>query len=697
MADLGRTAWKIAITGSAGVGKTSLVEMIAPALALPSIDEEMRAYLERTRVRLSELPSPEVAAVLMDLWRKRQESETNHETFVADNCSLDFVAYALHYGCLTDKMASILLPEVLKMTACYDAVFVLPWGVLPYVADGVRSPHHHRQLGYQIIIEGLLRRYMEPARVHYLPEGINELSARSRWACSLLDRKRATAGERNGKGVVYLVGAGPGDPRLLTLRAYDLLQRADVVAHDLLVSPSIVSLVPGKAELLSVGRRYGAEKKPFRLHPDVLDRAHRGKTVVRLKCGDPLVFGRGGEEAEELAEAGIPFEIVPGISAALGAAAYSGIPLTHRLYSSQLTLSTGHEAGERLQAGDSANSSEDRGTTVLYMVTRRLQTNLARLVQCGYSPQTPAAYIAGATTSDQMVITGTLEDLAEKTRTVDAEVPAVVIAGRVVDLRKNIAWFENSQLQGCRILVARARPGVSAIARQLRSLGAEVVEAPNISVSPINGNSSFGAAIARLQDYDAVVFCCAAGVEHAWPAMTSTVSRNTQFIAIGEQARQALLKRGVHNVVSCSGSCDEALESIGTSLQGRRLLLVTSTDGRPGLLRQLAAIAASVDTVGAYKVDHSFAGLEMNGPFDLVVAPSSSAANLLLNSGWNLLRQVPFVTMGPLSSIAATEQRIGQVIQSPHDDIESLIGCVIAQLADRQRTMAATLAAEECS
>jgi nicotinamide riboside kinase len=191
MSDSARTTWKIAVTGSASVGKTSLVKLLSPALGLPCIDEEMRPYLERTRARLSQLPSSEVAAILTGLWRERAEREASTEAFVADNCSLDFIAYALHYGCLTEKMASFLVPEVLKMTARYDAVFVLPWGVLPYVDDGVRSPGRYSQLGYQLMIEGLLRRHVDPAKVHYLPEGLNDLPARSRWACSVLEQNSA--------------------------------------------------------------------------------------------------------------------------------------------------------------------------------------------------------------------------------------------------------------------------------------------------------------------------------------------------------------------------------------------------------------------------------------------------------------------------------------------------------------------------
>ena len=254
------------------------------------------------------------------------------------------------------------------------------------------------------------------------------------------------------KGMVYLVGAGPGDPGLLTVRALELLRAADVVAYDKLVSQAILSLVRPEAELLPVGRRHGVGKTGYRLHPEVLARAKAGHTVVRLKAGDPLIFGRGGEEAEELAEAGIPCTIVPGVSAALGAAAYAGIPLTHRLHASEVTFMSGHDVdGNRHSFTDWSKAATGNGTLVLFMAARKLSASLQRLIQAGRSAETPAAYIASATTPDQNVIVATLATLADKTRDVDLTIPALVIVGDVVGLRERIAWFERRPLQagGC--------------------------------------------------------------------------------------------------------------------------------------------------------------------------------------------------------------------------------------------------------
>jgi uroporphyrin-III C-methyltransferase len=254
-----------------------------------------------------------------------------------------------------------------------------------------------------------------------------DLSGRRRWALSILGEKGRTLAQQ--RGFVYLVGAGPGDPKLLTVRALELLQRADVVAFDMLVPEPILALLPPHVEKLNVGRRHGMQKQSYRLHPEVVARAREGKMVVRLKAGDPFVFGRGGEEAEELVEAGIPFEVVPGISAALGAAANTGIPLTHRQYASHVKFVTCHDAD------DARRPRKELGTTVLYMVAHRLRASMNRLIEEGYPPDTPAAYVEAATTPSQRVITGTLADLHEKVEPGRSSAPGLVIAGEVVNLR----------------------------------------------------------------------------------------------------------------------------------------------------------------------------------------------------------------------------------------------------------------------
>jgi uroporphyrinogen III methyltransferase/synthase len=276
-------------------------------------------------------------------------------------------------------------------------------------------------------------------------------------------------------GRVALVGAGPGDPALLTVRALELLRDAEVVAYDLLVSESILALIPADAELLPVGRRVGSGHTGYRLHPDVLARAREGKRVVRLKAGDPLVFGRGAEEAEELVAAGIPFEIVPGITAALGAAAYGAIPLTHRDHAAQVLIATGHGKGGRQEPPAPVPGR----TLVLYMGARHLASNLAAMVAAGWAASTPAALVIAATTAEERTITGTLATLADRAGDAMTELPALVIVGDVVTTRAVIDWRAGLPLRGRRIVVACARSGPSRVAFALRTAGAEVLELPD--------------------------------------------------------------------------------------------------------------------------------------------------------------------------------------------------------------------------
>jgi uroporphyrin-III C-methyltransferase len=236
-----------------------------------------------------------------------------------------------------------------------------------------------------------------------------------------------------GRGKVWLVGAGPGDPDLLTVRAHRLLSAASVVAFDELVSPAILAIAPRAAELIAVGRRaQGCRHHEARIHPVVVARALEGKDVVRLKGGDPLVFGRGGEEAEELAAVSIPFEVVPGISAALGAAASARIPLTHRECASGVTFVTAHAAGDHV---DIASRVPQSGTLVFYMGLGRVEETCAALVAVGRSEGMPAALVSRATLPDERVVVGTLADIAARVRDARVEGPAILIVGEVVARR----------------------------------------------------------------------------------------------------------------------------------------------------------------------------------------------------------------------------------------------------------------------
>ncbi|NMO16453.1 uroporphyrinogen-III C-methyltransferase [Pyxidicoccus fallax] len=433
------SAPRLAVTGSASTGKTALARALSGALSLPLVPEEMRAYLMSTGTRLEQRSPAEAARALEGMWRERLVTEDAQSGgFVADNCVLDFAAYALHHGCASEA------PELLAAaTACggtYDAIFLLPHGVLPYEQDGIRSASPAQELRYQLVLEALLRRHVPASRLIEVPARLRTVDERVAFCLEALAPRTRRRGP-----LVSLVGAGPGDPGLLTLRAREVLASADVIAYDALVAPAVLASLPSGVERVSVGHRnQGAKQAGYRIHPAVLEHARAGRHVARLKQGDPFIFGRGGEEAEELLEAGIPFEVVPGVSAALGAAAYAGIPLTHREYASDVTFVTGHDIEGPSSHTDWARLGAAAGTLVLYMATRKLAANLARLVACGKAEDTPAAYVAAATTPEQTVVVGTLASLAAE---VEARnligPPALVVVGEVVRLRERLRWFED--------------------------------------------------------------------------------------------------------------------------------------------------------------------------------------------------------------------------------------------------------------
>jgi uroporphyrinogen III methyltransferase / synthase len=479
-------------------------------------------------------------------------------------------------------------------------------------------------------------------------------------------------------GTVYLVGAGPGDPSLLTVRAAELLRSAEVVAHDALISEAVLALIPPTAERLCVGRRgLGSSRAVDRIHPEVLARARAGKQVVRLKQGDPFIFGRGGEEAEELTAAGIPFEVVPGISAALGAAAWAGIPLTHRGISSDVTFATGHDlltgaAG----ATDWGMLSRGSGTLVLYMARRKLDENIARLIAQGRSPETPAALISRATTARQQVVTATLRELPALAARVALEEPSLLVVGAVVGLRGNIAWRERHPLHGRRVVVARARPGESELAARLRSLGAEVIETPRIDIAPLADRSRLDACLARLGDFDALVFGCAAGVD----ALLSHLGESGRDLrdltrvpwwAVGSAATARLRAVGISPLVMTEGACRDSLA--GLARTAHKLLLITSSAGRPHLRAELSAAGNEVVELPAYQL-HTHSPPPLSAAPDVVVLPSSSAAAHLYGSELgHALLHVDAIAIGPVTQDAALRLGATRVTRAAGDSREQVI------------------------
>ena len=450
---------RIGICGSASVGKTSLVNALALDLDLPRLDEEMRGYLESTGVNLTELPASQVTEILVQLWKDRAQKESLISSFIADNCALDFAAYALYYECLNAENAHIFLSETLPFIQKYDAIFVLPWGVLPYALDGIRAVNQHLQLQYQFILEGLLRRYIEPHRLHFLPENITNLDDRRKWVLSSIAKLQPLDRQPN-----YLTSAN------------------EVVSH-------------------------------------------------------------------------------------------------------------------------------------------------------------------------------------------------------VVDMRAKATRFNKKNLDGSRVLVARVRTGISAIATQLRTLGAEVLETPSVSAIPLDDYSELDETLRKLSHFDALVFGCADGVRFTAQRFTELGMGfdSLRAIAIGDHTRQALTEIWISPLLTISGSCRDALRENFVACANKQLLLVTSREGRPNLHQELLQLSSTVETIAAYQTFHYFEPLQKaQDSIDLVILPSSSAANLLLtHEAASALKNLPMIAMGPATEMAARLCGASQIIRAPHDDIDSIVSCVL--------------------
>lgn len=340
---------------------------------------------------------------------------------------------------------------------------------------------------------------------------------------------------RGKRGTVYLVGAGPGDLGLITCRGFSLLGRADVVVYDHLVNPKLLDFAP-QADHVYAGKRSDSHtlEQP-EINRLLVREARAGKAVVRLKGGDPYIFGRGAEEAEALSRARVPFEIVPGVTAAIGASTYAGIPLTHRDRASQVTFVTGNTK----ENGFNAEDLPRRGTLVVYMGLKTLAALARKLIRMGWDPRTPAATVMWATTPRQKTVRGTLATLAEAARKLSA--PAVTIVGRVVDLESRLRWFEKKPLFGQRVVVTRAREQSTDLAVRLESLGAEVVTFSTIRIRPVRVRPI------RVKGYTHVAFTSRTAVELFFKNLDGDARAlaGATVCAVGDQTARALLERGV--------------------------------------------------------------------------------------------------------------------------------------------------------
>ncbi|OQW35100.1 MAG: HemD protein [Nitrospira sp. SG-bin1] len=517
---------------------------------------------------------------------------------------------------------------------------------------------------------------------------------------------------RRSKGKVYLVGAGPGDPGLLTLRGKECLEQADVVLYDYLANPILLAYVPDQAERIYVGRR-GKGKYPEQeaINRLLIERAKAGNAVVRLKGGDPYVFGRGGEEAEVLASAGIEFEVVPGVTAAVAVPAYAGIPVTHRTLASTLTIVTGHEDSEKpTTALDWSRLAVNQGTVVFLMGMKNLSTITSTLMAEGRPGSTPVAVIRWGTRVSQQTVVGTLADIVDKAAAAHMEPPTVIVVGEVVRLRPQLNWFERRPLFGKRVLMTRAKEQAGELAARLAGYGAEPVEAPTIKIVPPLDWAPIDQAISELETYHWIIFTSVNGVDRfmtrLWAnGFDARCLAGRRLCCIGPRTAQELERFGVRaDVVPAEYQAEGVLDMLTRQgVSNVRILIPRAEVARELLPDELRAAGAHVDVIPVYRTvapDQDFREWRqelMDRQIHVVTFTSSSTVrNFITMLGGveavkPLLRSVLIACIGPITAKTVEGYGLTVSIMPKENTIPAMVDAIAHHFESREQVTTAAL------
>lgn len=498
-------------------------------------------------------------------------------------------------------------------------------------------------------------------------------------------------------GEVALVGAGPGDPELITLKGLDRIQRADVIVYDRLANKRLLQHARKGTELVYAGKEAASHTmRQEEINALLVSKAKEGKTVVRLKGGDPFVFGRGGEEAEALAAAGIPFEIVPGVSSAFAVPACAGIPVTHREYSSSVAVITGHEAAEKNHSSlqwDRIATSAD--TLVFLMGRENLSVIAERLMESGRPADTPVAVISQGATPRQRTVEGTLADIVELVSKEALEPPVVIVVGKVVSLRRQLRWFDTRKLFGKRVLVTRSKDQASELSRLLLQHGAEPVELPTVRIEETVSQAQIEKLISRLSDYDWVIFTSVNGVEILFRQLKNCRFdarhfKGVRIAAIGPTTAATLEKHGLlADYVPAEYVAEGIVSGLGKlGVCGKRILLARAEQGRPALAQGLRALGATVEEIALYRImpaqndDPILKRLLKEGKIDIVTFTSSSTVRNLvamLNGRLSCLEKACVACIGPVTAATAVELGFRVHIVAKEHSIPGLVHALVSE------------------
>ncbi len=474
-------------------------------------------------------------------------------------------------------------------------------------------------------------------------------------------------------GVVYLIGAGPGDPGLLTLKGKEILERADVIVYDYLVNPALLKFAKNSAEILYVGKKPGEKEATQKeINALLLKYAAAGKNVARLKGGDPFVFGRGGEEAQALNKGKIVFEIVPGVTSAASVPAYAGIPLTHRDHTSSFAVVTGHENPGKEETSIPWKALSDIGTVVFLMGVRNLAGNMRRLVKAGKNKDTPAAIITWGTYPAQVTVTGTVDDIAKKVkRRKDVGAPAILVVGGVVALREIANWYETKPLFSKRVLVTRPKEQAEHFVRLLESEGARTITYPTIEIKAPASFRVLDRAIKNIRKYDWILFTSVNGV--SWFLERLRVKGKDlrelygiKIAAIGEKTAESLERSGIGVEIVPRDFRAEGLIDIfsGMDVEGSKFLIPRAKTARsilPDTLRRMGAlvdVAPAYETVPPQSQDiKSIKKIIKDGDIDVLTFTSSSTARNFFDQVGKIPKDTVIACIGPIT--AGTVRELG--------------------------------------
>ena len=500
-------------------------------------------------------------------------------------------------------------------------------------------------------------------------------------------------------GIVRLVGAGPGDPELITVKGLRLIQSADAIVYDRLVDKRLLQHARSDAELIDVGKIPGKRvNRQEDINTLLVELGKAGKQVVRLKGGDPFVFGRGGEEAEALAEAGVPFEIVPGITSAIAAPAYAGIPITHRKVASSFTVVTGSEDPTKPDTSvDWEVLAKGSDTLAILMGQSNLRVIADALIRYGRAPETPVALVQWGTEPYQRTLVATLADVADKAAAAGIGAPAVTVVGDVVRLRETIQWFDNRPLFGKRALVTRTRTQASALSDRLTQLGAQPIELPTIEIQPLDDYAELDRALKNANGYDWIVFSSANAVDIVFDRMRTLgldarMLHGARIAAIGPATRRRLRERGVIADFMPSSFVAESVvaELAEQGVEGKRVLLPQAEIARDVLRQELAELGAAVDAIAVYRTvtpPNTAERLQdiLSEGIDIATFTSSStASNLvdLLDGNTNALKDATIACIGPITAERAVELGLKVDIVAAEHTIAGLIEAVEAHFKE---------------